>query len=124
VTAFKSAARAVSHVAQCVEFFRGSRVETYQPLFELTTKLATPALLTSARTVLHQSSGTLPLGKDAHTPSAAGSEAEEAADEPDAEVIEEVEQFVAPSLSQQALRLLLAIVSGHEQVWGIQVLKP
>ena len=44
-------------------------------------------------------------------------EAEEAAEHEAAEVIDEVEKFVAPSLSEQALRMLLALVFGHQQVW-------
>ena len=97
-TAFRSAARAVSLVAQCGEFFHGSRVEEYQPLFELTSKLAKAALLKPGQRASVQ-------------------EAEEAAEHEAAEVIDEVEKFVAPSLSEQALRMLLALVFGHQQVW-------
>lgn len=43
-----SAARALAHVAQLVEFFRGSRVEVYQFLFELVSRLMAPGLLTGA----------------------------------------------------------------------------
>jgi len=117
--AFSSAARAISHVAQCVEFFRGSRVESYQPLFQLTSKLASPALLTYAQTEPLACPATV-SSREAHTASEAGSAGALAADEtteaPEAVVIDEVEPFWAPSLSNEALRLLLAIVSGHEQV--------
>lgn len=117
--AFSSAARVISHVAQCVEFFRGSRVESYQPLFQLTSKLASPALLTHAQTEPSACPATV-SSREAHTASEAGSAGAPAADEtaeaPEAVFTDEVEPFWAPSLSSEALRLLLAIVSGHEQV--------
>ena len=137
--AFSSAARAISHVAQCVEFFRGSRVEAYQPLFQLTSKLASPALLTHAQTEPSARPVTV-SSRELHTASEAGLAGAPAADEsadppeaasagalaadetteaPEAAVIDEVEPFWVPSLSSEALRLLLAIVSGHEQVSGL-----
>jgi len=137
--AFSSAARAISHVAQCVEFFRGGRVESYQPLFQLTSKLASPALLTHAHTEPSACPATV-SSREAHTASEAGSAGALAADEsaeapeagsagalvadettepPEAVLIDEVDPFWAPALSNEALRLLLAIVSGHEQVRGL-----
>ena len=94
-------------------------METYQPLFQLTSRLATPALLKAA----HADRLSLSSGKEGSAPASAAGDAaaeeaaEEAADIEEAEVIGEVEQFVTPALSQQTLRLLLALVSGHEQVF-------
>ena len=48
MAARSSVARALAHVTQIVEFFRGSRVEDYQFLFELVTRLMTPGHLTGA----------------------------------------------------------------------------
>lgn len=119
---FSSAARTTSHIAQCVEFFRGSRVESYQPLFRLTSKLASPALLTHAQTAPSACPATVSSRK-AHTASEAGladaPAADETAEAPKAVLIDEIEPFWAPSLSNEALRVLLAIVSGHEQVSGL-----
>ncbi|KAL0035339.1 hypothetical protein WJX77_001780 [Trebouxia sp. C0004] len=122
--AFSSAARAISHVAQCVEFFRGSRVEAYQPLFHLTSKLASPFLLTHAQTKPSACPATV-SSREAHTASEAGSAdalaADETAEAPEAVLMDEIEQFWAPSLSNEALRLLLALVSGHEQAIGASI---
>lgn len=41
-----SAARALAHLCQLVEFFAGSRVEDYTPLLELVSRLAAPPFLT------------------------------------------------------------------------------
>ncbi len=41
-----SAARALAHVCQLVEFFGGSRVENYFPLLQLATRLAAPPFVT------------------------------------------------------------------------------
>ncbi|KAL0018407.1 hypothetical protein WJX79_009395 [Trebouxia sp. C0005] len=121
---FSSAARTTSHIAQCVEFFRGSRVESYQPLFRLTSKLASPALLTHAQTAPSACPATVSSRK-AHTASEAGladaPAADETAEAPKAVLIDEIEPFWAPSLSNEALRVLLAIVSGHEQEIGASV---
>ena len=45
--------------------------------------------------------------------------ADETAEGPEALITDEVEPFWTPSLSNEALRLLLAIVSGHEQACGV-----
>jgi len=88
----------------------------------LTSKLASPALLTYAQTEPLACPATV-SSREAHTASEAGPAgalaADETAEAPEAGLIDEVEPFWAPSLSNEALRLLLAIVSGHEQVGGL-----
>ena len=115
-----AAARAVAHVAQCVEFFRGSRVEDYQPLCQLLSKLASPALLMPAEQSVSGSprAGLQPTFKNSiDLPAAAVDEkAIIKASKASEDVMPEVQEFVAPSLSQQALRLLQALVAGHNQV--------
>ena len=117
--ALRAAARAVAHVAQCVEFFRGSRVEDYQPLSQLLSKLATPALLAPAKEAV--SEGAPPaaqdlLGSSSQVQAAAVDEEAIVAAREAVDVIPEVQDFLAPSLSEQALRLLQALVAGHDQV--------
>lgn len=115
-------AHAVGLVAQCVEYNRGSRVEDWQPLFQLTAQLAKPALLakvfeasSSARrelsfapeTASAQPSSNLPAASPAGEPQTNG----------DAVALTEAEaRLMPPSLSQQGLRLLQAVVAAHEQV--------
>lgn len=133
--AFHTAARAVAHVAQCVEFFRGSRVEDYQPVCQLLSKLASPALLTPAKQSGPKAKQSGPPAKQSGSkakqsgPPAAVQDSSVSRAEPNAaavdeevfvggsgDVLQEVQEFVAPSLSEQALRLLQALVAGHDQV--------
>lgn len=117
-----TAARGVAHVAQCVEFFRGSRVEDYQPLSHLLSKLATPALVAPAQQAIpaRPPASEQALLKSSTEAQAAAvvEEAAVAATAPQAahHQLPEVQEFVAPSLSEQALRLLQAFVAGHDQV--------
>ena len=116
--ALHTAARGVAHVAQCVEFFRGSRVEDYQPLSHLLSTLATPALLAPGQP-------STPLGpppskqaslRNSSEGQAAVVEGAGVAATVADDMLPEVQEFVAPSLSEQALRLLQAFVAGHDQV--------
>ena len=112
-----AAARAIAHVAHCVEFFRGSRVEDYQPLCQLLSKLASPALLMPAKQSLSggAAAAAQSISKNRAGPQAAAVKAEASVAASEA-ILPEVQEFVAPSLSEQALRLLQALVAGHDQV--------
>ena len=96
-----SSARAVAFVAQCIEFHHGSRVEDFQPAIQLTTQLAKPELLAKAA-------------------AAAAAAVQAPTDDTQFDASSAVHgddlDFAAPSLSQQTLRLMQAIVSAHEQV--------
>ena len=111
----------MAHLAQCAEFFRGSRVENYKPLFQLLSQLATSALLIppsqyapEEAAAVAEASLTLQEGTSVQT--AAGTEASVDDERAAGDAAHEVQEFVRPSLSQQALRLLQAVVAGHEQV--------
>ena len=112
-----AAARAVAYIAKCVEFFRGSRVEDYQPLCQLLSKLASPALLMAAGQPV---SGAPTAGVQPTLKKIVGLQAAAVDDKArlraNVDVMPEVQEFVAPSLTEQALRLLQAIVAGHGQV--------
>lgn len=112
-----AAARAVAHVAHCVEFFRGSRVEDYQPLCQLLSKLASPALLMPIEQSVPggPTAGLQVTAKNSIGPQAAAND-EDGSVAASKNVIPEVQEFVAASLSEQALRLLQALVAGHDQV--------
>lgn len=88
----------------------------------MTSKLASPALLTNAQTEPPACPATV-SSREVHIASEAGSAcalaADETAEAPEAVLVDEIEPFWALSLSNEALRLLLAIVSGHEQVSGL-----
>ena len=84
-------------------------MESYQPVFDLLTKLATQPLLTPAQT---PSQAVVTSSCDTRSRSGAEAADLEAA-RLENEVIDEVGRFVAPSLSQQAIRLLVAVVTGH-----------
>lgn len=118
-----------------MEFFRGSRVEDYQPLCQLLSKLASTALLTPAKQSGPKAKQPGPnakqlgplakqTGPPAAVQSSSVSRAEPKAAAADEEVcvgggedvLQELQEFVAPSLSEQALRLLQALVAGHDQV--------
>lgn len=94
-------------------------MEDYQPLSHLLSKLATPALLTLAKEAV--SEGAPPaaqvlLESSSQVLAAAVDEEAIVAAREAGDVIPEVQEFVAPSLSEQALRLLQALVAGHDQV--------
>ena len=111
-----------------MEFFRGSRVEDYQPLCQLLSKLASPALLAPGKHLGPKAKQLGPTAKQSGPPAAVqdspvtSSEPRAAAADEEAgvgggeELLNAVQEFVAPSLSEQALRLLRALVAGHDQV--------
>lgn len=90
--------------AQLAEFFQGSRVEEYTPLFALVARLMAPELLGPA----------LP-GPPGSTPSSGAERAVDGVGSGE-EGEDEDQEFLAPSLPRESLRLVRAIVVGHTKV--------
>lgn len=109
---FASSARAVAFLAQCVEWHHGSSVDDFQPLLQLTTQLAKPALLVKPATAMHTAAAA-PLDAASTATGADGTVTDEHAN---TAVADGGQDFVFMSLSEQSLRLMQAIVFAHEQV--------
>ena len=99
-----SSARAVAFVAQCIEFHHGARVEDFQPAIQLTTQLAKPELLAKAAAAAAAAAAVQAPTDDTHVGTSSA-------------VYGDDQDFAAPSLSQETLRLMQAMVSALEQVY-------
>ena len=117
-------ARAVGLVAQCVEYHRGSKVNDWQPLFQLTAQLANPAQLAKASQASSSANNESYASNESFATLASKAPAAASpAGEPRTHINEAAhalteaeEGLTAPSLTQQGLRLLQAIVAAHQQV--------
>lgn len=92
-------------------------MEDYQPLCQLLSKLASPALVMPAKQSVSSSpaAGLQPTSKNSVDIPAAAVD-EKAILKASEDVTPEVQEFADPSLSEQALRLLQTLVGGHNQV--------
>ncbi|KAL4860053.1 Small subunit processome component 20 [Chlorella vulgaris] len=98
-----SAARGVALLSQLVEHGRGCRVDKYEPLFKLASRLVKPEFVGSS-----SSSGSSDGGSEGQAevqPLPRGASAVHT-------------DFLCPSLSAQVLRLLLALALSHAKVAG------
>jgi U3 small nucleolar RNA-associated protein 20 len=93
----RAAARSVGLVAQMVEYYRGSRIDDYAPLFALASRLAAPAFSSAAQGEEYSDEGGL-----------------------DVPAIDPGEDGLwrSTSLPRQALRLMKAVALGHWRVVG------
>jgi U3 small nucleolar RNA-associated protein 20 len=101
--ATSSAARGVALLSQLVEHGRGCRVDKYDPLFKLASRLVKPEFVGSS-----SSSGSSDGGSEGQAevqPLPRGASAVHT-------------DFLCPSLSAQVLRLLLALALSHAKVAG------
>lgn len=98
-------ARSFSLVAQMIEFFRGSRVEAYGPVLDLLSRLLLPGRFLVA------------LG-DGGNGKAKEERSKEGAGEPVEEEEEEQAHLRRASVTEQALRVMVAVVAGHAKVVG------
>ena len=114
--AVKSLARVIAHIAQCTEFIRGSRVEDYKPLLELLARLAKPALLSEPSTSTAEATAAAAAEPGSAKKGEEISAAQQVADNQELGISEEADMFMELTLSEQALRLMTAIVAGHQQV--------
>jgi U3 small nucleolar RNA-associated protein 20 len=92
----RAAARCVGLVAGAVEYFKGSRVEDYEPMFQLAARLSAPQFCAAGELA------------GAEEEEDGGGEAEEREDA----------AFLAPSLPAQTLRLMQALSAAHQKAAG------
>ena len=103
----RSAARGLSLLCQLLEYYRGSRVEDYRPMFALAARLIGLDIWGPQAAASSPSEQQAP-GREAGD----GAEEGETPDEHDFRV------YLDPSLTEQALRLLCALVYSHAKVVG------
>lgn len=102
-----AAARGVALLSRMIEYHRGSRVETYSPLFAMATRLIGPEMLGNGNTGAES-------GEKSAQEGIAGAKEEDNEQQDGPEGL--LSEFFEPSLSKEVLRYLQSLVYSHCKV--------